>query len=63
MPFYPEVLRVKEHALTPPSVVFTIGFVVESIKELGGVSNYAIDMVCFAKSSHSMSGKIQLCCL
>jgi hypothetical protein len=34
-----EVQRARERALTPfPFVVFTFGFVVESIKELGGVS-------------------------
>jgi hypothetical protein len=33
------MLRVKERAPTPsPSVVFTFGFVVESIKELGDAS-------------------------
>jgi hypothetical protein len=33
------VLRAREHAPTPsPSVVFTFGFAVESIKELGGAS-------------------------
>jgi hypothetical protein len=38
------VLRVKELAPTPsPSVVFTFGLVVESIKELGGAS----DTLCF----------------
>jgi hypothetical protein len=34
----PEVLRTREHALTPfLSVIFTFGFAIES-KELGGVS-------------------------
>jgi hypothetical protein len=34
------VLRAKELALTPsPSIVFTFGFIVESIKELGGASH------------------------
>jgi len=34
------VLQAKEHALTPyPSLVFTFGFVVEFIIELGGASN------------------------
>jgi hypothetical protein len=38
-PFTPEVLQAKEHAPTPfPSIVFTFGFAVESIKELGGAS-------------------------
>jgi len=36
--FTPKVLQAKERATTPPFVVFTFGFVVESIKELGGVS-------------------------
>jgi hypothetical protein len=32
------VLQTKEHAPTPsPSIVFTFGLAVESIKELGGV--------------------------
>jgi len=36
-PFTPEMLRAREHTLTPsPSVVFTFGLIVESIKELGG---------------------------
>jgi hypothetical protein len=39
MPLHPEVLQAKEHAPTPsPSVVFTFGLGVESIKELGGAS-------------------------
>jgi hypothetical protein len=34
------VLQARERALTPyPSVVFTFGFVVESIKEFGGASS------------------------
>jgi len=38
-PSTPEVLRANEHAPTPsPSIVFTFGLVVESIKELGGAS-------------------------
>jgi len=33
------VLRAKEHTPTPsPSVVFTFGLAIESIKELGGAS-------------------------
>jgi hypothetical protein len=33
------VLRTKEHTLTSyPSIVFTFGFAIESIKELGGAS-------------------------
>jgi hypothetical protein len=37
MPLYLEMLRAKECALTPsPSIVFTIGLAIESIKELGG---------------------------
>jgi len=33
------MLQAKEHAPTPsPSIIFTFGFTVESIKELGGVS-------------------------
>jgi hypothetical protein len=32
------MLRSKEHIPTPPSIVFTFGFVVECIKELGGAS-------------------------
>jgi hypothetical protein len=39
-PSTPKVLRTREHALTPfPFNVFTFGLVVESIKELGGVSS------------------------
>jgi hypothetical protein len=39
MPLYPEVLWTKEHTPIPsPSVVFTFGLIVESIKELGGAS-------------------------
>jgi hypothetical protein len=35
-PSTPEVLRAKEHAPTPsPSVVFTFGLFIKSIKELG----------------------------
>ncbi len=38
-PFTPKVLQAKECAPTPyPSVVFTFGLAVKSIKELGGVS-------------------------
>jgi hypothetical protein len=38
-PLPPEVLRANERAPTPsPSVVFTFGLLIESIKELGGVS-------------------------
>jgi hypothetical protein len=38
-PSTPEVLRVRERARIPsPSIVFTFGLIVESIKELGGVS-------------------------
>jgi hypothetical protein len=41
MPFYPKVLRVRECAPTPSlSIVFTFGFIVESIKEFeGALSN------------------------
>jgi len=39
-PFTPKVLRVRERTLTPsPSIVFTFGLVVESIKELAGASH------------------------
>jgi len=39
-PFTPKVLQARELAPTPsPSIVFTFGFIVESIKELGGVSH------------------------
>jgi hypothetical protein len=39
MPLYPKVLQVRERAPTPsPSIVFTFGFIIESIKELGGAS-------------------------
>jgi len=39
--FYPEVLQARECAPTPsPSIVFTLGLVVESIKEFeGALSN------------------------
>ncbi len=37
-PSTPEVLQAKECAPTPPSIVFTFGFTIESIKELGGAS-------------------------
>jgi hypothetical protein len=38
-PFTPEVLRIKECTPTSyPSVVFTFGLIVESIKEFGGAS-------------------------
>jgi hypothetical protein len=41
-PSTPEMLWAKEHTPTPsPSVVITFGLVVESIKELGGVSRGA----------------------
>jgi hypothetical protein len=33
------VLRVEERAPTLPSTIFTFGFVVESIKELGGITH------------------------
>jgi hypothetical protein len=39
MPLYPEMLQTGEHAATPPFVVFTFGFAVESIQESGGVSH------------------------
>jgi hypothetical protein len=39
-PFTLEVLRAKEHTPTPPSIVFTFGLTIESIKELGGVSQF-----------------------
>jgi hypothetical protein len=32
------VLRIRERIPTPPFVVFTFGFAIESIKEFGGVS-------------------------
>jgi hypothetical protein len=36
-------MEVMEHAATPsPSIVFTFGFAIESIKELGGAS---LDMI------------------
>jgi len=39
MPLYPEVLWAKERAPTPfPSIVFTFGLTIESIKELKGAS-------------------------
>jgi hypothetical protein len=40
MPFFtPKVLWTKEHTPTPyPSIVFTFGFIIESMKEFGGVS-------------------------
>ncbi len=39
-PFTPKVLQAREHAPTPSlSVVFTFGFTVESIRELGGASH------------------------
>jgi len=38
-PSTPEVLQAKEHTPTPsPSIVFTFGLVVESIKEVEGAS-------------------------
>jgi len=38
-PSTPEMLQAREHTPTPsPSVVFTFGIIVESIKELGGAS-------------------------
>ncbi len=38
-----EVLRAKERAPTPsPSIVFIFGFIIESIKELGGASSIII---------------------
>jgi hypothetical protein len=33
-----EMMQAKEHAPTPPSIIFTFRLIVESIKELGGVS-------------------------
>jgi hypothetical protein len=39
MPFYPWNAKAREFALIPfPSTFFTFGFIVESIKELGGAS-------------------------
>jgi hypothetical protein len=39
MPLYPEVLQAMECTPTPyPFVVFHLGFIVESIKELKGAS-------------------------
>ncbi len=37
-PSTPNVLQAMEHAPTFPSVIFTFGLIVESIKELGGAS-------------------------
>jgi hypothetical protein len=38
-PFTPEVLQAKECAtILSPTIVFTFGFAIESIKELGGAS-------------------------
>jgi hypothetical protein len=46
------MLQVKECVPTPfPSIVFTFGFVVESIKEFGGVSKNV-----------SLDDEIQHCC-
>jgi len=40
-PSTPKVLQAKEHTPTPyPSVVFTFGFIVRSIKEFRGASYY-----------------------
>jgi hypothetical protein len=39
MPFYPEVLQVKERALTPSFVVFTFRHAFESCKECGSASS------------------------
>jgi hypothetical protein len=42
------VLRARECALTPsPSIIFTFGLAVESIKELGGASHGIIALVEF----------------
>ncbi len=42
------MLRAKERTPTPyPSIVFTFGLVVESIKEVGGVSHFLIQPVIF----------------
>jgi len=35
---YPEVLRIKEHAMTPSSIVFTFTFAFEFFKEFGCAS-------------------------
>jgi hypothetical protein len=44
-PSAPEVLQTRECAPTPfPSVVFTFGFTIESIKELGGVSLHVLKL-------------------
>jgi len=38
MPFYFEVLRAREHTPIPyPFAIFTFGFVIEFIRELGGM--------------------------
>ncbi len=45
-PFTPKVVRVRERTLIPsPSIVFTFGLVVESIKELAGASHGIIALV------------------
>jgi hypothetical protein len=47
-PSIPKMLRAKERTPTPyPSIVFTFGLVVESIKEVGGVSHFLIQPVIF----------------
>ncbi len=38
-PSTPKVLRAKERTPTPPSIIFTLGLIVESIKEFGGASH------------------------
>jgi hypothetical protein len=39
------MLQAKERTPTPPSVVFTFGLIVESIKELGGASQGIIALI------------------
>jgi len=44
MPFYPRnVVNQRARPTHSPSIVFTFGFVVESIKELGGASRPSVD--------------------
>ncbi len=54
-PFAPKVLRAKERAPTPyPSIVFTLGLIVKSIKEFGGVSTtlfFPLHLFCYFNSS------------
>jgi hypothetical protein len=56
-PSTPEVLQAKKHAPIPsPSIVFTFGHAIESIKELGGASESLAMIYVIKKNPHYLLG-------